>query len=69
MNKDNVKATNKILTGKESLTSEPKTITKTTMTKDGKMIVEVTTTFEVADPDKVFGMKGEGVTMSLDTHN
>ena len=69
MNKDNVNSTVKITSGANNVSSEPTTTTKTSMTKDGKMVVEVTTVFEVNDPDKVFGMEGEGVTMSLDTQN
>jgi hypothetical protein len=67
MDKDHIKSEAKVTGGKA--TSKPETTTKTKMTKDGKMIVEVTTIFEVDNPDEVFSLKGSGITMTVDTVN
>lgn len=67
MNSNEVTSKSKIVKG--NVKGEPKTITKTRKTDDGKMIVEVTTIFEVADPDQVFSINGEGITMTLESSN
>ena len=67
MNSDKVESKATVTSGE--VVGEPKTSTKTTKTKDGKLVVEVTTTFEVDNPDEIFSLEGSGITMSLDTQN
>ena len=67
MNSDKVESKATVTSGE--VVGEPKTSTKTNKTKDGKLVVEVTTTFEVDNPDEIFSLEGSGITMSLDTQN
>lgn len=67
MNSDKVESKAKIVCGE--VNGEPKTSTKTTKTKDGKMVVEVTTVFVVENPDEIFSLEGSGITMSIETVN
>ena len=67
MNSDKVESKATVTGG--NVVGEPRTSTTTTKTDDGKMVVEVTTVFEVDNPDEVFSLEGSGITMSLESTN
>ncbi len=68
MDAKHVKAVAKVTKGTRAIVGTP--VTKTKTRKKGKnVVVEVTTTFEVENPEKVFALKGSGITMSLEAQN
>lgn len=67
MNRDSIRSNAKVHSGK--IAGEARTSTKTRLNDDGTMTVEVTTVFEVDNPDEIFSLEGSGIMMSLETQN
>lgn len=68
MDSNHIKAVANVTKGKSSIIGTPTTKTETHK-KGENLVVEVTTTFEVENPEDVFSLDGSGITMSLEASN
>ncbi len=55
--------------GRGRVAVDPKTTTNARRLENGNMVVEVTTVFEVEDPDEVFSLNSSGISMTVETVN